>query len=50
MVPLAYAWSKAQFGNIQPALQFYVVFFILLLAVTWFFYIRKSTRMGQVGV
>jgi len=50
VVPLAYAWSKAQFGNIQPALQFYVVFFILLLAVTWFFYIRKSTRMGQVGV
>ena len=50
VVPLAYAWSKAQFGNIQPALQFYVVFFILLLGVTWFFYIRKSTRMGQVGV
>ena len=50
VVPLAYAWSKSQFGTIQPALQFYVGFFILLLAVTWFFYIRKSTRMGQVGV
>ncbi len=26
LVPLAYAWSKAQFGNIEPALRFYVVF------------------------
>ncbi len=50
VVPLAYAWSKSQFGNIQPALQFYVGFFLVLLLVTWFFYIRKSTRMGQVGV
>ena len=50
IVPLAYAWSKAQFGNIQPALQFYVVFFILLLAVTWYCYLRKSTRMAQAGV
>ncbi|MCH9728270.1 MAG: NarK/NasA family nitrate transporter [Actinomycetia bacterium] len=50
IVPLAYAWSKSQFGNIEPALQFYVAFFLLLLGVTWFFYLRKSTRMGQVGV
>ncbi|AFM17895.1 nitrite extrusion protein, nitrite facilitator [Mycolicibacterium chubuense NBB4] len=50
IVPLAYAWSKAQFGNIQPALQFYIGFFIVLLVVTWFFYLRKSTRMGQAGV
>lgn len=50
MVPLAYAWSKAQFGSIEPALQFYVAFFVLLLGVTWFFYLRTSTRMGQVGV
>jgi NNP family nitrate/nitrite transporter-like MFS transporter len=50
IVPLAYAWSKAQFGNIQPALQFYVVVFILLLAVTWYCYLRKSTRMAQAGI
>ena len=50
IVPLAYAWSKATFGNIQPALQFYVAFFIVLLGVTWFFYLRKSTRMAQAGV
>jgi len=50
IVPLAYAWSKSQFGNIEPALQFYVAFFLLLLGVTWFFYLRKNTRMGQVGV
>lgn len=50
IVPLAYAWSKSEFGNIQPALQFYIGFFIVLLGVTWFFYLRKSTRMGQAGV
>ena len=50
IVPLAYAWSKSQFGNIEPALQFYVAFFLLLLGVTWFFYLRRNTRMGQVGV
>ncbi|MCV7369345.1 MFS transporter [Mycolicibacterium duvalii] len=50
VVPLAYAWSKSQFGNIEPALQFYVGFFILLLGVTWFCYLRKSTRMGRAGV
>ncbi|EHB58417.1 nitrite transporter [Mycolicibacterium rhodesiae JS60] len=50
VVPLAYAWSKSHFGNIQPALQFYVAFFVFLLAVTWFFYLRKSTRMAQAGV
>ncbi|BBX69703.1 NarK family nitrate/nitrite MFS transporter [Mycolicibacterium psychrotolerans] len=50
IVPLAYAWSNSQFGNIKPALWFYVMFFIVLLGVTWFFYLRKSTRMGQAGV
>ncbi len=50
VVPLAYAWSKSQFGNIEPALRFYMVFFIALLVVTWYFYLRRSTRMGEVGV
>ena len=50
VVPLAYAWSKAQFGSIEPALRFYVAFFIVLLAVTWFCYLRKGTRMAQAGV
>ena len=50
VVPLAYAWSKAQFGTIEPALRFYVAFFILLLAATWFFYLRKGNRMAQALV
>ncbi|CAM4382795.1 Nitrite facilitator 1 [Mycobacterium basiliense] len=49
-VPLAYAWSKSQFGNIEPALRFYVFFFLALLFVTWYFYLRSKTRMGQLGV
>jgi NNP family nitrate/nitrite transporter-like MFS transporter len=50
IVPLAYAWSKSHFGSIEPALRFYVAFFIALLVVTWYFYLRKETRMGQLGV
>jgi NNP family nitrate/nitrite transporter-like MFS transporter len=50
IVPLAYAWSKAQFGSIEPALRFYVGFFVVLLVVTWFCYLRKSTRMAQALV
>jgi MFS transporter, NNP family, nitrate/nitrite transporter len=50
VVPLAYAWSKSQFGNIEPALRFYVAFFVVMLAVTWYCYLRKSTRMAQAGV
>lgn len=50
VVPLAYAWSKSQFGTIEPALQFYVAVFVVMLLVTWYFYLRKSTRMAQAGV
>ena len=50
IVPLAYAWAKSEFGNIQPALQFYVGFFLVLLVVTWYFYLRKGSRMAQAGV
>ena len=50
LVPLAYAWSNSQFGNIRPALWFYVAFFIALLGVTWYAYLRKDTRMAQAGV
>lgn len=50
IVPLAYAWAKSQYGTIEPALQFYVGFFLLLLVVTWAAYLRKSTRMGRARV
>jgi MFS transporter, NNP family, nitrate/nitrite transporter len=50
VVPLAYAWSKSHFGSIEPALRFYVAFFIALLAVTWWVYLRKKTPVGQLGV
>ncbi|MFI7585772.1 NarK family nitrate/nitrite MFS transporter [Spongisporangium articulatum] len=50
VVPLAYAWSKDHYGNIQPALKFYIAFFVVLLAVTWISYVRRGTRMGEAGV
>lgn len=31
IVPLAYAWSKSEFGSIEPALRFYIAFFLALL-------------------
>ncbi len=50
VVPLAYAWSKSHFGSIEPALGYYVGFFLSLLVVTWYCYLRKKTRMGLYGV
>ena len=50
IVPLAYAWANWQYGTIEPALQFYIFFFLLLLGVTWAAYLRKSTRMGMACV
>lgn len=42
LVPLAYAWSKAATGTIMPALQFYVGLFVVMMAVTWFAYLRPG--------
>lgn len=50
VVPLAYAWSKSQFGSIEPALRFYIVFFLALLGVTWFCYLRKHNAITRVGI
>jgi NNP family nitrate/nitrite transporter-like MFS transporter len=50
LVPLAYAWSKSRFGNIEPALRCYVGFFLVLLVITWYCYLRKKTRPGRCGV
>lgn len=50
VVPLAYAWSKSQFGGIEPALRFYVVFFLGLLGVTWYCYLRKHNAITRVGI
>ena len=49
IVPLAYAWSKSHFGSIEPALRFYVAFFIALLGVTWYCYLRKSKTSARLG-
>ncbi len=53
LVPLAYAWSRSHFGSIEPALRFYVAFFLVLLAVTWYCYLRKKSpykARARVGV
>ncbi|GAB3278875.1 NarK family nitrate/nitrite MFS transporter [Kineosporia babensis] len=46
-VPICYAWSKSAFGTIEPALKFYLVFFLVLLAVTWWRYLRRSSVLGS---
>jgi len=50
VVPLAYAWSKSQFSSIEPALRFYVAFFVALLAVTWYCYLRRGNALAGHGV
>ncbi|MDG4773882.1 nitrate/nitrite transporter [Solwaraspora sp. WMMD792] len=50
LVPICYAWAKSTYGNIEPALRFYVVLFVVMLAVTWFAYLRRGSRMAQAGV
>ncbi|VAZ88284.1 NarK family nitrate/nitrite MFS transporter [Mycobacterium pseudokansasii] len=48
LVPLAYAWSKAQFGSIEPALRCYLVFFLGLLIVTWYRYLRRGAATSRI--
>jgi MFS transporter, NNP family, nitrate/nitrite transporter len=50
VVPLAYAWSKSEFGSIEPALRFYIAFFLALLTVTWFCYLRKKSGLALAGI
>ncbi|MBY8874087.1 NarK/NasA family nitrate transporter [Micromonospora sp. PLK6-60] len=50
LVPICYAWAKSTYGGIQPALRFYLGFFVLLLVVTWVGYVRPGSRMARAGV
>jgi len=50
LVPIAYAQSNKHLGSIQPALRFYVGFFVVMLAITWFSYLRKGSHMAKAGV
>jgi NNP family nitrate/nitrite transporter-like MFS transporter len=49
LVPIAYAQSNKQLGSIEPALRFYVGFFVVMLAITWFCYLRRGSRMASIG-
>ena len=50
LVPRTYGWSTAGYGSIVPALYVYVGLYVVMLAVTWAFYLRKSAPMAGVGV
>jgi NNP family nitrate/nitrite transporter-like MFS transporter len=50
VVPIAYAQSNKHLGSIQPALQFYIGFFVVMFAITWFFYLRRGSHMAKAGV
>ncbi len=48
-IPFVYKWSRAAFdGSIVPALQIYVVVFLVMAALTWAFYLRKGATMRNV--
>ena len=50
LVPRTYGWATASFGSIVPALYVYVGLYVVMLAVTWVFYLRRGSEMGKVGV
>ncbi|NLT54305.1 MAG: NarK/NasA family nitrate transporter [Actinomycetales bacterium] len=50
LVPICYAWSRDTFGSIVPALQVYVGLFVVMLAVTWYAYLRPGSRGAALGV
>ena len=50
LVPICYAWSRSTFGSIEPALRFYVVLVLVMLAVTALAYLRRGSRMARAGV
>lgn len=45
LVPICYAWAKSAYGSIEPALWFYVGFFLVLTVLTWGVYLRPGARL-----
>ncbi len=50
LVPRTYGWSTESFGSIVPALYVYIGVYVVMLAVTWVFYLRPSAKMAEAGV
>ncbi|BCJ63931.1 MFS transporter [Polymorphospora rubra] len=50
LVPRTYGWSTSAFGSIEPALFVYVGIYVVMIVVTWWFYLRRSTEMAKAGV
>jgi NNP family nitrate/nitrite transporter-like MFS transporter len=50
LVPRTYGWSTGAYGSIVPALYVYIGLYAAMLAVTWFFYLRRSAPMAAAGV
>jgi NNP family nitrate/nitrite transporter-like MFS transporter len=50
LVPRTYGWSVTAFGSIVPALCVYVGLYVVMLVVTWFFYLRRSAPLASAGV
>lgn len=48
VIPFVYKWSNETYGNIIPALKFYVIVFVVMAAVTWVAYLRKGATMAKV--
>lgn len=48
-IPFVYKWSRETFeGSIVPALNVYVVVFLIMAALTWTFYLRRGAQMRDV--
>ena len=50
LVPRTFVWSTANFGSIQPAMKVYIGVYVVMFAVTWFYYLRPSASLAKSGV
>ncbi len=50
LVPRTYGWATEAYGSIVPALYIYVGLYAVMVAVTWYFYLRRTSPMAEAGV
>lgn len=47
IIPQLLGFSKTTFGGYTPALFWFVCAYVVLMAVTWFFYLRRSSALSM---
>ena len=50
LVPRTFAWSTGAYGSMVPAFLVYTGLYLVMAAVTWFFYRRPGSLLAEAGV